>query len=50
MKEDTVIKLKRQEEEKGFDILTDILRRGAKKLLAQAVIPPFMDAVLSRGI
>jgi hypothetical protein len=31
MKEDTVIKLKRQEEKKGFDILTDILRRGAKK-------------------
>lgn len=37
MKEDTVIRLKRQEEEKGFDILRDILRRGAKKLLAQAI-------------
>ena len=37
MNEDTVIRLKRQEEEKGFDILTDILRRGAKKLLAQAI-------------
>jgi transposase-like protein len=37
MKEDTVIRFKRQEKEKGFDILTDILRGGAKKSLAQAI-------------
>lgn len=35
MKEDTVIRLRNQEED--FDLLTQILREGAKKLLAQAI-------------
>jgi transposase-like protein len=37
MEEDTVIRFRNQEEEAGFDLLTDILRKGAKKLLAQAI-------------
>jgi putative transposase len=43
MEEDTVIRLRKQEEESGFDLLTDILRTGAKKLLAQAIEAEISD-------
>ena len=43
MEEDTVIGLRKQEEESGFDILTDILRKGAKRLLAQAIEAEISD-------
>lgn len=43
MEEDTVIGLRKQEEESGFDVLTDILRKGAKRLLAQAIEAEISD-------